>query len=126
MSKESKFFVLRKTVGFIAYIGGIWAMQYLYWNHRFSPYRYWFVLLPVVPMIYLIVTIIRYICGLDEMWRKIVLEALAFSALATIWTCISFFILNAIDALTIKAEWIFFLLIAYYLIGCVFSWRRYR
>jgi hypothetical protein len=53
MKFESKY-PLRKTVGFVAYACGIWAMKYFYWKHSHSPYRYWLVLLPVLPMIYLI------------------------------------------------------------------------
>ena len=126
MNWKSKPYVLRKTAGGIAYVCGILAMQYLYWKHAHSPYRYWLVLLPVLPMIYLIVTIIRQISELDEMWKKIITEALAFSAIATTWTCCSLFFLRAIDAPTIQAEWVFFMLIAYYLTGFFFSWRRYK
>jgi len=126
MNWESKCFVLRKTVAFIVYACGVWVMQHFYWKHLDSPYRYWLFLLPTLPMIYLIATIIRQISGLDEMWKKIVTESLAFSALATIWTCCSFFFIRAVDAPVIQAEWVFFMLIAYYLTGFFFSWRRYK
>jgi hypothetical protein len=126
MSLESKPYILRKIVGFIAYACGLWALIYFSGKHPHSPYRYWLMLLPVLPMIYLIFTVIRQISEKDEMWRKIITESLAFSAIATTWTCCSFFFLRVVGLPTFSAEWVFFMLIAYYLIGLFFSWRRYK
>ena len=125
MKFKSKY-TLQKTVGFIAYALGVWAMLYLYWKHSHSTYRYWLVLLPVLPMIYLIVITLRGFSEKDEMWRKIISESLAFSAIATAWTCCSFFLFRAIGVSTFHVEWVFFIMVAYYLIGFFFSWRRYK
>ncbi|MCX6894148.1 MAG: hypothetical protein NTZ16_01285, partial [Verrucomicrobia bacterium] len=119
-------YTLRKTIGFIAYALGVWAMLYLYWKHSHSPYRYWLVLLPVLPMIYLILITIRQFSERDEMLRKVTSESLAFSAIATAWTCCSLFLFRAIGVPTFQAEWVFFMLVAYYLIGLFFTWRRYK
>jgi len=62
----------------------------------------------------------------DEMWRKIITESQAFTATATAWTCCSFFFLRDLGAPTFHAEWVFFMMVAYYLIGFFFSWRRYK
>ena len=59
MNPHSKKYFWRMTIGLIVYACGIWAMKYFYWKHSHSPYRYWLVLLPVLPMIYLIVTFHR-------------------------------------------------------------------
>ena len=114
------------TVGFIAYACGIWAIKYLYWKHSDSPYRYWLVLLPVLPIIYLAVTVHRQLSEKDEMWRRIITESLAFSATATAWTCFSYLFLRGMGAPEFHAEWAFYMMVAYYVIGLFFSWRRYK
>ena len=125
MKTRNKKYLLRMTIGFIAYACGIWAWRDFALQHSPSPYRYWIVLLPGLPIIYLTFNIIRHISEKDEMWRKIITEALAFSAIATAWTCVSYLFLRAMGAPEFHAEWAFYLMVAYYFIGLFFSRRRY-
>jgi ABC-type multidrug transport system fused ATPase/permease subunit len=90
------------------------------------PHRYWLVLLLVLPLIYMATAIIRRVSEMDEMWRKIVTEALAFSAIATGFTCISYMFLHDMGAPEFRAQWAFCIMWAYYGIGLFFSWRRYK
>ena len=112
------------TFGFTAYALGIFALNYFY--DKQSPYRYWLVLLPVLPLIYVVSAIIRFISETDEMWRKIFTEAMAFSGLATGFTCFSYLFLRDMGAREFHAEWAFYMMFAYYGIGFIFSWRRYK
>jgi hypothetical protein len=82
--------------------------------------------LPVLPLIYVSAAIIRFISEVDEMWRKIFTEAAAFSAIATGFTCISYLFLRGMGAPEFHADWAFYLMWAYFLIGLFFSWRRYK
>src|SRR5262249_22483760 len=91
-----------------------------------APNRYWLILLPVVPLIYLAATIIRVVSELDEMKRKIVVEAMAFSGIATGFTCFSYLFLRDMGAREFRPEWAFYIMWAYYGIGSFFSWRRYQ
>jgi hypothetical protein len=125
MKFKSKY-TLRKTVGFIAYVFGLWAWKYFSWQHSHSPYRYWLVLLPVLPIIYLCVIFHHQLSEKDEMWRKIITESLAFSATASAWTCLSYLFLREMGAPEFHAEWAFYILVAYYLIGYFFVRRRYQ
>ena len=78
-------------------------------------------------MIYLIIIDCRK--GLeekDELGRKIMTEAKAFTEDATAWTCCSFFLLRFAGVPTIHAEWVFFMMVAYCLIGLFLSRRRYQ
>lgn len=115
------------VVGFIAYALGLFAFIYIYvfWMKQ-SPYRYLLILLPILPLIYIAATIIRYISETDEMWRKIFTEALAFSAIATGFTCFSYLFLRDMGAPEFHAEWAFYMMWVYYLIGLFLSWRRYK
>ena len=114
----------RMTVGMIAYVLGIVLGNYLHTPP--SPYKYLLVLLPMLPLIYVSITIIQYIADTDEMWRKIYMEALAFSGLATGFTCFSYLFFRDMGAPEFRAEWAFYMMWAYYGIGLFFSWRRYR
>ena len=125
MKKHTKKYSLRMTVGFTGYVLGICALNYFDAGDR--PHRDWLVLLPLVPLIYLAATIIRFVSeGLDEMKRKIVTEAMAFSGLATGFTCFTYLFLRDLGAPEFHAEWAFYIMWAYYGIGTVFSWRRYK
>ena len=87
--------------------------------------KYWLVVFPLLPMIYVVVTIIRYISELDEMKQKIVTEAMAFSGLATGFTCFSYIFFRDMGAPEFHGVWAFYMLVFYYWVGAFFSWRRY-
>ena len=124
MKPHIKKYYLRMTAGFVAYALGIFALNYFYQPH--SPYKYWLVLLPVLPLIYVSAAIIRFISEVDEMWRKIFTEAAAFSAIATGFTCFTYLFLRDMGAPEFHGEWAFYIMWAYYGIGLLFSWRRYK
>ncbi len=112
------------VVGLIVYLLGLHALKYF--SAEQSPHRYWLILLPVMPIIYIATTTIRAISAMDEMKRKIYTEAMAFSGLATAWTCFSYMFLRNMGAPEFHAEWAFYIIFIYYFIGLFFSWRRYK
>jgi hypothetical protein len=123
MKNKSKY-PLRMAVGFAGYALGLVAMNHFYTEQL--PHRYWLVLLPVLPLLYTATAIIRVVSDMDEMWRKVVTEAMAFSAIAAGFTCFSYLFLRDMGAPEFHAEWAFYLMWAYYGIGAIFSWRRYK
>jgi hypothetical protein len=124
MKAPLKKYFLRMTVGMIGYVLGICAWLYFY---KQSPHKFWPILFPVLPLLYVCTAIIRFISeGLDEMQRKIQIEAMAFSGLATGFTCFSYLFLRDMGAPEFHAEWAFYMMWAYYGIGVIFSWRRYK
>jgi hypothetical protein len=110
--------------GLTGYALGLVALNFFGGEHL--PQRYWLVFLPLLPLVFVVNSIIRHIAGLDEMWRKIVTEAMAFSGLATGFTCFTYLFLRDMGAREFRAEWAFYIMWAYYGIGALFSWRRYR
>jgi hypothetical protein len=124
--KWNKKYLFRMFFGFTAYVVGILALHHFFEGKEHSPCGYGLILLPILPLLYIAATIIRYISEMDEMWRKIITEALAFSALATGFSCIGYVFLQDIGAPEFRAYWAFDLMWAYYGIGLFFSWRRYR
>jgi len=123
MKWKSKY-VLRMIIGFMGYALGLKALNYFDAEHL--PHRYWLILLPVLPTIYLVTTIIRAVSDMDEMKRKIVTEAMAFTGLATGFTCFSYLFLRDMGAPEFRPEWAFYIMWVYYFIGLFFSWRRYK
>jgi hypothetical protein len=124
MPPKVKKYTKRMLLGMAAYILGIDLLHHI--SMPPAPYKYLLVLLPILPVIYICFTIIRYIAELDEMWRKIYMEAMAFSGIATGFTCVSYPFLQDIGAPKLPLEFGFFLMWIYYFIGFFFSVRRYK
>lgn len=123
MKTKSKY-LSRMAVGLAGYALGLLMLNFLYEAH--SPYKYGLVLLPVFPLLFVAATIIRAVSEMDEMWRKIVTEAMAFSAVATGFTCFSYLFVRDMGAPEFRADWAFSLMWAYYGVGSMLSFRRYR
>ena len=123
MKSNSKY-ILRMTVAITGYGLGLLAFTYFYPNHL--PHRYWLVLLLLPPLIYMASAVIQRVSEMDEMWKKIVTEAAAFSAIATGFTCISYMFIRDLGAPEFRAQWTCCIILAYYFIGLFFSWRRYK
>ena len=112
-------------VGFIAYALGIIAVVYCFPENS---HKHWLVLFPIViALIYFAVTVIRSLSDMDEMWRRNATEAMAFSAIATGFTCFGYrFFHDIIGAPEFHADWAFYMMWVYYGIGTFISWRRYK
>ena len=125
MKPPFKKYVLRMTLGFVGYALGLVAINHFYSEQW--PHKYWLILLPVLPLVYVSAAIIRFVTeGLDEMQRKVITEAAAFSGIATGFTCFSYLFLRDLGAPEFHAEWAFYLMWAYYGIGWVLANWRYR
>ena len=117
-------YVMRMVWGFTAYSLGLVAMNQLYAR---LPHGHWVILLPGLSLVWLAFAIIRFVTeGLDELQRKVITEAMAFSGIATGFTCFSYLFLRDMGAPEFHAEWAFYLMWAYYGVGAVFLWRRYK
>ena len=119
-----KKYILRLSLGLAGYAAGLFGLNWFYAPE--SPYRYWVILLPLVPLMYMSFAIVRCVSEMDEMWKKIAIEAMAFSGLATGFTCFIYLFLRDMGAPEFHAEWAFYLMWIYYKLGAFFSWRRYR
>jgi hypothetical protein len=123
MKPQFRKYLLRMTVGIAAYGLGLVAMGFFADK---LPGKYCWAVLPVLAIVFLVATLIRHVSELDEMWRKIITEAAAFSCIATGFTCFSYMFLRDMGAPEFHGEWAFYMMWAYYGIGSVISWRRYR
>lgn len=124
MKPRVKEYTKRMIFGFVVYALSIDLVNHL--PMPSAPYKYLLASLPVLPVIYICFIIIRFVANADEMWRKIYMEAMAFSGIATGFTCISYTFLHDVGAPKLQLESGFYLMWLYYFIGLFFSWRRYK
>jgi len=121
--KTNRHLLLNFSLGILAYGIGLIGLNYLY--EKDSTYNFWLILLPCLPIIYISTVIIRYVSSLDEMKQKITIEAMAFSGLATSFTCFSYLFLRDLGAPEFRAEWAFYLVWLFYIVGLQWSKRRF-
>lgn len=123
MLNSSKY-LFRFVVGLLAYGLGLVVLN-LFYQPQWE-YKYWLVLLPGLPLLYVLSISIRALSELDEMWRKILTEGMAFSGLATGFTCFTYLFVRDMGAPEFHGEWAFYLMWGYYGIGSFLSSRRYQ
>ena len=124
MKPPKRRYFWRMVIGMSAYVMGIDLMNHFYTPQ--SPYRYVLILLPVVPLVYVCFAIVRAVLDMDEMKRKIATEAMAFTGLATGFTCFSYIFIRQSGGPQIPLDCAFYIMWIYYLIGMAVSWWRYR
>lgn len=112
------------VLGFLAYGLGILGLNYFQGTQLQE--NVWLLLLPCLPIIYIASVIVRAVAALDELQRKIVMEAMAFSGLATGFVCFSYLFLRDMGAPEFRAQWAFYLMVLFHGVGMVWSARRYR
>src|SRR4051812_4524874 len=115
MKPPMKRYFWRFTGGMIAYVLGLVTANRLYTPQ--SPCKYWLILLPILPLIYVCFAIVRGVSEMDEMKRKVVTEAAAFACLATGFSCFSYLFFRDMGAPEFHCEWAFYLMWVYYMIG---------
>jgi hypothetical protein len=112
------------ALGFFAYGLGIVALNFGHIEN--SNLNLWLILLPCIPILYITSVIIRFVSELDEMQRKIVIEAMAFAGLSTGFTCFSYLFARDLGAPEFRAEWAFYAMVFFYGVGMLWSAKRYR
>jgi len=117
-----KRFLIEFSLGLL--VIGLAILVIVFW---FEPYKfkYWPILMSLV-IIYFSIILIRYVLNLDEMYRKIVSEAMALAGFSTVITCVIYFLLIELGAPEFKPFWAFYILITYYAIGAMFLSSRYQ
>ena len=84
-----------------------------------------FALLPVPPMVALALVVIRYLRRLDEMARRIHLEALALAFVGTALLTFAYGFLETTGFPKLSMFFVWPLMGAFWAIGCVLGLRRY-
>ena len=91
-----------------------------------SPWQYVVALLPILPGLFLALGIVRMTSKIDEMERRIVLEAVAFSFIFTMILLLSFALLGLIGVPQPSNTWVVFIMAMLLIIGKFWGNWRYR
>ncbi len=117
-------YIIHLSIGITTYAVGLIALNHYYTPT--APYKYALLLLVVIPIIYTVFTIIRGVSAMDELQRKIIMEAMAFAGIATGFTCFSYLFVRDSGGPEFHAEWAFYIMWFYYAIGAILSARRFQ
>ncbi len=123
MRFKPKYYVLQMALCFAGYALGLMALRHCEYEHLSIP-KYVQFLLPVLPMLCMAAVIVRAISQMDEMWKKLITEGMAFAGLATAFTCMSLGFFQDLGG-SVQPWWGFNIFWTYYLIWVACS-RRSR
>jgi hypothetical protein len=122
MSKQTKY-QLQMAIGVFGSGAALYTVSHLY--HDASYYK-WLVLLAMAPLCFALVVIFRAMSEMDEMFSRIIVESMAFSGLATGFTCYAYLFLREIGAPQFQLQWVFVLMWGYFWLASLWIKRRYR
>ena len=108
-----------------AYVIVVYVSVWLLKHRVYSPLRFLLAVLPVVPAAFAMWAAIRYFRGLDELQRRIQVEGLAFSFLATCLIALSWGFLQNAGLPHADVIWVAPLLIGLWGVGTCVAKRRY-
>ena len=109
--------------GYIAMVPvSIWLLK----GHEHSPLRFLFAVLPVFPSAFIMWAIIRFVCSLDEMQRRIHLDGMAFSFLGTCLISLTWGFLQDAGLPRVDVIWVPLLLVLLWAVGLSVARRRYQ
>jgi hypothetical protein len=94
-------------------------------RHPSAPWIYGIALLPVLPTLFVPMSVVRYLREIDELQRKIQLEALAFAFTGTALTTLSYGFLENAGLPDLSWVWVWPLMALLWVVGLVVAKKRY-
>jgi hypothetical protein len=127
LNKAAKAYIIEFGTAMLAYsIVLPISITYLT-HHPDAPARVIIALTPVVPMLFALAAMLRFIGRMDEMQRRIQLDAFAVAAGATGLCTFAYSMLENVGAPPIGLEWILpFIIVVWGVTGAVSTWRYNR
>ena len=128
MNKVGKLYLVQFAGAMIAYVIVLAASVLVLRSYPdpHAPWRIPVALLPVVPAFLLIMALIRYMRGMDELQRHIQLEAIAFGFAGTAVLTFGYGFLQGVGFPPLNWTFVFPLMIVLWGIGVAIAGRRYR
>lgn len=125
-SKAHQRYTRTMVLASAAYIGTLFPAITFIDRVPAGPWRYLVALLPAVPCFWMLWAVIRLMREVDEMWRRIYLEAATFSLGLTIAASITwFFLVRLADAPRMDLIWVASFAFAMWGLGAYLARRRY-
>ena len=110
----------------LVYLAATYASVRWLHHHPPAPWKYGIAVLPMVPMLFVLVVVLRYFRGIDELQRKIQLEALAFAFTVTVGLTLSYGFLQNAGLPQLSCIWVGAAMGLLWAVGEALARRRYR
>ena len=109
-----------------SYLLVLWASISLLGRYRETAWRYPLVLAPVLPAVGMLFAVLRYLRGIDELERRIQLEALAFAFGASAIATFAYGFLEGAGWPHLNWTFVWPVMGTFWIAGVVLARRRYR
>ncbi len=128
--KRARFPVFLMMVCLGGYALGLLALRKLEYEHEYNHLiggheRALLALLPTIPMTCFVVIFLRQVNKLDEMWRKLLTDSMAFAGLSAAFTCLCFQFMQDLGE-RVQPWWGFQAFWIFYALGVAGAVRRLR
>ena len=91
-----------------------------------SPWRIPVTVAPVIPIVFMMLAVIRFVRCMDEMLRHLNLEAVLIAYIATLILCFSYGFLENVGFPSFNTMWVGFAMILLWSVGQLVAGRKYR
>lgn len=91
-----------------------------------SPWRIPVTVAPVIPIVFMMLAVFRFVRRMDEMLRHLHLEAVVIAYIATLMLCFSYGFLENVGFPSFNTMWVGFAMILLWSMGQLIAGRKYR
>ena len=109
-------------VAMVIYVGSVFLMSSMRDEYAGHLWYWGLTILPMVPMAYAVIISFQSVINMDEMMRRIHMEAIVFSTFFTGFTTFSWSLMSNAGLPDLNAIWVFPMLILSYVFGLI--WRK--
>jgi len=115
------------SLSMVAYtIAMIFSRDYLYTHQLAAPWRTLMALLPLIPILFAFVAIVRLILATDELMRRMIINALALAGGATMLLAVTYGLIEGEGFPLISIWWTYVTFMTSWIIAAFFVRRHYR
>ena len=126
MNKARRAWHIQLWTAMLAYVLVVVVSVALIHRDPQSPWRYALAVAPVVPAFFALLALIRFLGRMDELQRRIQLEAIGFGFAATIMLTFTYGFLEDVGFPRLSFTWILPLMVMLWALGVGLASRRYR
>lgn len=126
MNEANKAYVRQLTVALVAYGVVLVGVLLLIGAHPHAAWRPFVAILPMLPALLVPVAVVRRLRAMDELQRRMSLEALGFAFGATAVVTFAYGFLQLVGFPQVSWLMVWPVMAIFWLVGQFLSWRRYR
>jgi len=108
-----------------AYVIVIFFSRWL-WHSVNGPWRTVVALLPIIPVIFIFASVVRFLLATDELQRQIVVNSLALAGGATALLAVTYGLLECDGLPRLSAWWTYAVFMSSWIVAAYFVRRRYQ